>query len=72
MIRRLIPAEGGCPTVRLTPGLYGRSDAGDPCVTTRWDGRDATGRIVAPGIYVLRLRAGDQVQYQRMLFVGGG
>lgn len=34
-----------------------------------WDGRDAQGRTVASGVYFCRLRAGDQVQVRRMLYL---
>ncbi|MEW6753604.1 MAG: FlgD immunoglobulin-like domain containing protein [Candidatus Latescibacterota bacterium] len=40
-------------------------DAGRHAVT--WDGRDDGGRLVATGVYLCRLRAGDQVQARTVL-----
>jgi hypothetical protein len=34
----------------------------------QWDGRDASGRGVASGVYLYRLTAGDQVAIRRMIF----
>ena len=36
-----------------------RSLEGDRSGTASWDGRDETGRLVASGIYFVRLTAGD-------------
>ena len=73
LVRRLIPAAG-CGRVELPPGLYGREGLGsdDPCVLTRWDGRDDAGREVPPGVYILRLRASGAQQTRRVLFLPNG
>jgi serine protease AprX len=72
LVRRLIPAEPGCGSVTLEPGLYGRTPGGpgiDPaCVVTRWDGTDAHGRVVPRGVYLLRLRAAGRDEVRRMVF----
>ena len=49
----------------LASGLHatGRNDAA-------WDGRDASGSALAPGVYLLRLRAGQQADVQRVTLVG--
>lgn len=57
-VRTLVPADGLGPV--LPPGRYGRAfegvDAGcDPRL--RWDGRAGDGRLVPPGVYLIRLRA---------------
>jgi Subtilase family len=72
LIRRLIPAEASCGTVTLEPGIYGRAgplEPNDPCVATSWDGRDASGRTVARGIYLLRLRANGRDFFKNMVFL---
>jgi subtilisin family serine protease len=75
LIRRLIPAEPSCGPQVLEPGLYGRGgplSPGDPCVATSWDGRDADGRLVETGIYLLRLRVGGRDFYRRAVFRAPG
>lgn len=77
LVRRLIPAAPACGTVMLGPGQFGR---GAPTaytsdcegINTFWDGTDANGETVPRGVYVLRLRAGDVVEYRRMIFVPDG
>ena len=34
-----------------------------------WDGRDASGRIVAPGVYIARMEAGDQTSNRLMTLI---
>ena len=36
---------------------------------TRWDGRDAIGRVVSTGLYLYRLEAGSNVALRKMVFV---
>lgn len=68
-VRQLIPRPG-CPPVELPPGIYGREGdvSADGCMSFTWDGRDDQGRTVAPGVYLLRLRAGREEQTRRMVF----
>ncbi len=47
------------PAARLTAGLH----------TIAWDGRDAGGTRVAPGVYVLAVRAGSDVAMHRVVMV---
>lgn len=75
LVRRLIPAEESCGTVRLPAGQYGRGppdQATDPCIALAWNGRDANGRIVPRGVYVLRMRVNGKVEYRRMVFLPPG
>ncbi len=37
--------------------------------TLHWDGRDAQGRALASGVYLYRLRAGEQVGTRRLLLL---
>jgi len=37
--------------------------------TVEWDGRDGSGRPVAPGLYVVRVRAGDHTAVTRFTIV---
>lgn len=68
LVRSLVPRQG-CDAVVMESGSYGRDEGlGDPCVQLRWDGRDERGREVAPGVYLLRLRAGSVENVRRMLF----
>lgn len=36
--------------------------------SVEWDGRDGSGQLVANGLYLYRLQAGDRVAVQKMLF----
>jgi hypothetical protein len=69
-VRRIFPAAGESP--RLEAGRYGRqlnSESGcDPQFT--WDGSDDTGRRVAQGAYLLRMRAGTAQFVTRIAFGG--
>lgn len=68
-VRSLHPAGGAA--VRLPAGRYGRSVGGGICDERfAWDGRSDTGAIVPPGVYLLRLRAGQTNSVKRMLFRG--
>jgi hypothetical protein len=59
------PTDAGCPSIACDPDgnihvVWQDSRHGDPELYHRsWDGRDSSGHRVAPGIYVLRLEAGD-------------
>ena len=46
--------------VRDRVGRLVRSLEADRSGTANWDGRDETGRLVASGIYFVRLKAGDR------------
>lgn len=70
-VRRLIPGEGISSTLRA--GRYGResgwSDTGcDPRFA--WDGLDEDGRVVPAGVYLVRMRAGEQELVKKILFRG--
>jgi hypothetical protein len=69
LVRTLIPGRT-CGEVRLPPGLYGREGGpgGDPCTLFTWDGTDQRGSRVAPGVYLLRLRAGGVVSIRRVVY----
>ena len=72
VVRRLIP-DRGCGPVVLPPGLYGREGEGEiPCVQTRWDGRDDSGRLMPRGVYIVRLSAAGQQFTRRILFLPDG
>jgi hypothetical protein len=71
-VRQLIPAEPGCGPVTLPPGQYGRDGGGDACVRTTWDGRDAQGRAMPRGVYVIRLRTNGRDQYVRVAYLPDG
>jgi hypothetical protein len=51
---------------RVVRRLGGRSFPGGYS-EIRWDGRDASGRDVAPGVYLAQLRAGRQVSARRVI-----
>ena len=63
------PADGSI----LRPGRYGRADVGSNTgcdARFSWDGTSDAGREVAPGVYLLRLRAGRTVQVRKILYRG--
>lgn len=71
LVRRLIPRSGcGAGSHVMEAGQHGReAGAGEgPCVLLHWDGRDESGERVAPGVYLLRLRAGGTEDIRRMVF----
>ena len=47
--------------------VYGRREAG--AYTVQWDGRDNADRELASGVYVYRLRVGDEVESRKLLLV---
>ena len=47
--------------------VVGRREAG--IYTIRWDGRDDSGRALASGVYLCRLRAGGEAQTRKLLLV---
>ena len=70
LVRNLIPATSACTSVTLQPGQYGRAGAlQDPCVMTSWDGREANGKEVPKGVYILRLRAAGTEQVKKILYL---
>lgn len=70
LVRRIIP--GPDFPGYLPAGRYGRSAAGGPTCDVRltWDGRADDGRLVPPGVYLLKLRAGGQVFFRKIVFSG--
>lgn len=53
---------------RIVTSLHrGTMSAGPHSIT--WDGRDAAGRAVSPGVYLCRLRAGDLTDSRHLVFV---
>ena len=72
-VRSLIPSAEFPAAATLPAGRYGRasegSDSGcDPRLS--WDGRDHTGRMVPPGVYLIRLRAQGVETFRKALFKG--
>ncbi|EFK96458.1 hypothetical protein LDC_1518 [sediment metagenome] len=53
---------------RVRTLLQGTRPAGEEAV--RWDGRDAHGRAVAPGVYFLRARVPGETAAQRVIWLG--
>jgi hypothetical protein len=71
LVRRLIP--GATLGDFFTLGRYGRAASGgetgcDPRFT--WDGRAEDGRVVQPGVYLLRLRASGADIIRKIVFRG--
>lgn len=63
------PDQGGS----MAAGEYGRNtDQGESGCDPRfqWDGTDAAGRVVPPGIYFVRLRANGKDFLKKMVFLG--
>jgi hypothetical protein len=69
LVRQLVPRRG-CPPAELPPGVYGREGGPgeDLCHLFSWDGRDDRDRAVAPGVYLLRLKAGGVVEVRRVVY----
>jgi hypothetical protein len=69
-VRTLVPTPGLGGI--LPPGRYGRGAPGGPACDPRfaWDGRADDGRVVPPGVYLCRLRAGGVVQFTRIVWRG--
>jgi hypothetical protein len=72
-VRSLIPGAAFPAAATFPAGRYGRavegSDFGcDPRFS--WDGRDNTGRLVPPGVYLIRLRTREVETFRKALFKG--
>lgn len=69
-VRRLVP--GPQATNPFAPGRYGRPPTGGNGCEERftWDGTDDRGRLVNPGIYIIRLGAEGSAYYERTAFQG--
>jgi len=70
-VRHILPA----PTLDgvLPPDRYGRDPAGGGggCDSRLvWDGRGDDGRLVPPGVYLLRMQADGASQYRKVVFLG--
>lgn len=70
-VKTIVPGPG--QGASMAAGEYGRNpDVGlsgcDP--RFQWDGTDATGHVVPPGIYFLRLRANGKDQLKKIVFLG--
>ncbi|MFL5574547.1 MAG: hypothetical protein ACJ79S_01030, partial [Gemmatimonadaceae bacterium] len=71
-VRTLVPGPGFLAAA-LPAGRYGRAAAGsnsgcDPRLA--WDGTADDGRVVPPGVYLLRLRADGTSQVKKVVFRG--
>ncbi len=74
LIRFALPASGevelavynlaGQRVVRLAEGARAAG-----AYTVRWDGRDGSGRELASGVYLYRLRAGEQLESRKLLLL---
>ena len=49
--------------------LQSLATAGNPPAVWTWDGRDADGRSLAPGLYFLVLKSGDEVRRKKVMLV---
>jgi hypothetical protein len=72
-VRTLIPSAAFPAGGTLAAGRYGRASEGsnsgcDPHLS--WDGTDDRGRTVAPGVYLIRLRADGVESFRKALFKG--
>jgi hypothetical protein len=69
-VRRLRPGPDGVSEMAI--GRYGRGPRSDTeCDPDyRWDGSDDDGRVVAPGVYLVRLRVGRYTSMKKILFRG--
>jgi hypothetical protein len=71
LVRRLAPSDN-VPGL-LPPGRYGRavqSGSGGCDPRFAWDGTASDGRLVAPGVYLLRLTANGRTLTKKILFRG--
>ena len=69
MVRQLIPAQG-CAPVTLTAGIYGRTGqvlANESCILLEWDGRNESGTLMQPDVYVLQLQANGKRLTKKIL-----
>jgi hypothetical protein len=72
-VARILPGRGVGVGATLPPGRWGRaavgSDGGcDPRLT--WDGTDDSGRVVRPGVYLIKFSADGVSQIRKALFRG--
>lgn len=71
-VRRLYPVGNDSPL--LPPGRYGRADVGSNTGCSprfSWDGRTDDGRIVRPGVYLLRLGVSERWETRKIVYLGG-
>jgi len=69
-VRRFVPGPDFPPI--LTPGRYGRGQAGGATCDPRlmWDGRAGDGRLLPAGVYLYKLKAPGLVLFKRIVFRG--
>jgi hypothetical protein len=69
-VRRMVPGSDGVR--ELDPGRYGRmTESNSECDPRfRWDGTDDVGRVVAPGVYLLRMQTGTYTSMKKIMFRG--
>jgi hypothetical protein len=74
LIRFALPAAGevrlelrGLSGQKIVSLIHGYRSPGS--YEAVWDGRDATGREVASGVYLYRLQAGDQERVRKLLLL---
>jgi subtilisin family serine protease len=69
-VRRFVPGPD-FPAI-LTPGRYGRGQAGGTTCDPRlmWDGRSGDGRLLPAGVYLYKLKAPGLVLFKRIVFRG--
>jgi hypothetical protein len=70
VVRRLVPSPD-FPGV-LPAGRYGRGAPGGGLCDPRfaWDGRTDDGRLLPAGVYLYKLKAGDVIQFKRIVYLG--
>jgi hypothetical protein len=71
LVRTMVPAgdlAGDLPAGRYGRGSTGPGGSCDPRLT--WDGRGDDGRLVEPGVYLVRLRTETHESFRRILFRG--
>ncbi|MBC8087562.1 MAG: hypothetical protein H7Z40_09860 [Phycisphaerae bacterium] len=67
LVKTIVPAK------RFEPGRYGVGNAGSGSNCDNnfvWNGTSTTGLTVPAGVYLLRFKAGKQVSFKKLLFVG--